>query len=179
MSQIPSLGLTFEPRVTSCNVMPERRLLSNHVFTSLVTNPNLMQLFSRHIDSRPNTKRLLDIPVLSTVLGVRHSHGSLADKMGCETAVRMWGIISTAGSRISQIKLHHELDMSVRALRPTYPPSAQVKTCRKPQSLTRFSLSKRDPMGYFSVISKVHFSIPMKDTYKTWTSARRWFIHGR
>lgn len=73
-------------------------LLSNHILTPLIPNPNLMNLPSRNINPLPNSKRhLFSFPImLRIIIRVSDSQRPPTNKMCRQTAMRVRGIMGVA-----------------------------------------------------------------------------------
>lgn len=150
-------------------------LLSNHILTPLIPNPNLMNFSRRNINPLSNMKRLLfNLPVIqfSIIIRVSDCQRSTADKVCCQTAMRVRGIMGVTDGQGQHRYIRSPMKdrfaagdsksgtpnfgwiISTKKKHPcTYLPSVQVKICRNPHSRTRRSLSARVPVGYFSIMT--------------------------
>ena len=79
-------------------------LLPNHILTSLIPNPNLMNFPRRNINPLSSSKRLLfNFPIIqfSIVIRVSDCQRATADKVCCQTAMRVRGIMGVAEGEVS------------------------------------------------------------------------------
>lgn len=93
-------------------------LLSDHILTPFIPNPNLMDFSRRNINPLSNTKRLLfNFPVMqfSIIIGVSDCQRSTADKVCCQTAMRVRGIIGVADGQGQHRYMHSPMKDRVAA----------------------------------------------------------------
>ena len=88
----PSLHL-FQPE----QILSEASLLPDHILTSLLPNPHLMQPPSIDVNSRPDPMRLFR---RSLVFGVCDCEATAADQMGCQAGMGVRWIVRVASGGV-------------------------------------------------------------------------------
>lgn len=84
-----------------CKRLVMRRLLfPYHIGTTLVSNPNLVNSASIHVDPLPHT---VGNPLRGLISRVGDGQPALEDEMGSQAIVRMRAIMSVARSRTTRL----------------------------------------------------------------------------